>query len=34
MRGGPLSGVVVLAVVGDLVGVDGKLRERWLPVWC
>jgi hypothetical protein len=34
MRGvsGHLLGVVVLAVLGDLLGVDEKLRERWLSV--
>jgi hypothetical protein len=32
MRGGHLSGVVVLAVHGDLVGMDEKLLERWLSV--
>ncbi len=30
MRGGHLSDVIVVAVVG----VNEKLRERWLPVWC
>ncbi len=34
MRGGHLSGVVVLAMLGDLVGVDEKLHERWLSVQC
>ncbi len=29
MRGGHLSGVVVLAVVGDVVVEDAELHERW-----